>query len=324
VRDLRAAAMTAPAHILRTAWRALLQHAGNVARSSGREAIGWLLGFYVGDEAYVLDAHPATRYKHQSRYGATADPTEEAEIAVRYPRNVGIVGLYHSHPFKDDTRHAIFHSATDDTTLKSRAARRENFVSVVTDGRSAECFVLREGFPAPVTPAIEESLSVAGHLKRYTTSVAPSISLAVSEASAAGVVAALEKKVSADLDRAVKSATVGRGTVELEGLGAGAIRNRLVIERDDDRHRVELSLRLDPAVFVAGTDEEEVLLATRNEILDDVLFLLWRGFDASAVDLAGVERFEANLGSLSVHETNPLPRKVYRAPKRATVLRRRA
>ena len=180
MRDLRAAAMTAPAHILRTAWRALLQHAGNVARSSGREAIGWLLGFYVGDEAYVLDAHPATRYKHQSRYGATADPAEEAEIAVRYPRNVGIVGLYHSHPFKDDTRHAIFHSATDDTTLKSRAARRENFVSVVTDGRSAECFVFREGFPAPVTPAIEESLSVAGHLKRYTTSVAPSISLAVS------------------------------------------------------------------------------------------------------------------------------------------------
>ncbi len=316
--------MNGPAHILRTAWRALLQHAGNVARSSGREAIGWLLGFYVGGEPYVLDAHPATRYKHQSRYGAIADPMEEAEIVMRYPRNVGIVGLYHSHPFKDDTRHAIFHSATDDATLTSRASRRENFVSVVTDGRSAECFVLRDGFPAPVTPAIVETLSMAGHLKRYTTSVAPSFSLKVSEANAAGVVAALEKKVSADLDRAVRSASVGRGTVELDGLGAGAIRNRLVIQRDDDAHRVELSLRLDPTVFVAGSDEDEVLLATRNEILDDVLFLLWRGFDASAVDLAGVERFEANLGSLSVHETTPLPKKVYRAPKRATVLRRRA
>jgi hypothetical protein len=316
--------MSSTVHILRTAWRASLQHAGNVARSSGREAIGWLLGFYVGDEPYVLDAHPATRYKHQSKYGAIADPTEEAEIAVRYPRNVGIVGLYHSHPFKDDTRHAIFHSATDDATLKSRAARRENFVSVVTDGRAAECFVLREGFPAPVTPEIVETLSMAGHLKRYTASVAPSISFTLSEPDTAGVVTALERKVSADLDRAVKSATVGRGTVTLDGLASGATRNRLMIEREDGRYRVELSLRLEPAVFVAGSDEDEVLRATRNEILDDVLFLLWRGFDASAVDLKGVERFEANLGSLSVHETNPLPRKVYRAPKRATVLRRRA
>src|SRR5439155_1208378 len=203
VRDVRTeASMSGPAHIARAAWRALLHHAGDVARSSGREAIGWLLGFFVGDEPYVLDAHPATRYKHQSRYGAVADPTEEAEIAVRYPRNVGIVGLYHSHPFKDETRHAIFHSATDDATLKS--------------------------------------------------------------------------------------------------LAAGATRNRLTIAREDGRYRVELSLHLDPAVFVVGSEEDEVLRATRNEILDDVLFLLWRGFDASAVDLTGVERFEANLGSLSV------------------------
>ena len=83
------------------------------------------------------------------------------------------------------------------------------------------------------------------------------------------------------------------------------------------------SLRLDPTVFVAGTDEDEVLLATRNEILDDILFLLWRGFDASAVDLAGVERFEANLGSLRIHGSSPLPKKLYRAPERATILRRR-
>ena len=83
--------MSSPVHILRTAWRALLQHAGNVARSSGREAIGWLLGFYVGDAAYVLDAHPATRYKHQSKYGAIADPTEEAEIAEKTLRHMLIV-----------------------------------------------------------------------------------------------------------------------------------------------------------------------------------------------------------------------------------------
>ena len=223
--------MSAPARIVRTAWRAILHHAGDVARTSGREAIGWLLGFFVGDEPYVLDAHPATRYKHQSRYGAIADPAEEAEIALRYPRNVGIVGLYYSHPFRNETRHAIFHSATDDATLKSRAARRENFLSVVTDGRSAECFVLRNGEPAPITPAIEESLSAAGHLTKYTASVAPSISFTASESDAAGVVAALERKVSSELDRAVRSATVGRGTVVLDDL-ASYVQPRLHLDLD--------------------------------------------------------------------------------------------
>ena len=316
--------MTGPAHIKRSAWRAVLHHASDVARLSRVEAIGWLLGFFLGDEPYVLDAVPATRYKHQSRYGAVADPTEEADIAVQYPRNVGIVGLYHSHPFRDETRHAIFHSETDDATLRSRASRRENYLSVVTDGRSAECFVLREGRPVQVAPAIEEELPMAGHLRKYTASVAPTMSLTLARTDVAAVVAALERRVSSDLDYAVKSASVGRGSVTFSGLDSAAVRNRLLIEPLDGRDRVDLSLRLEPAVFVAGTDDEEVLRAMRNEILDDVLFLLWRGFDAGSVSLEGVERFEANLGSLRIHESIPLPRKLYRAPKRATVLRRRA
>ena len=316
--------MTGPAHLKRSAWRSLLHHASDVARSSGFEAIGWLLGFFVGDEPYVLDAVPATRYKHQSRYGAVADPTEEAELAVLYPRNVGIVGLYHSHPFRDETRHAIFHSATDDATLKSRASRRENYLSVVTDGRSAECFVLREGGPVEVSPAIEDDLSAAAHLRKYTALIAPSVSLTVAKTGLAGVIAALERRVSADLDRAVKSASVGRAAVEFPGFDAAATRNGLLIEPSDGRLRVELSLALAPAVFVAGKDDAEVLLAMRNEVLDDVLFLLWRGFDTGSVSLDGVARFEANLGSLRVHEGSPLPKKLYRAPKRGTVLRRRA
>jgi len=326
VPDVRreAAEVTGPAHVRKTAWRSLLHHASDVARLSGLEAIGWLLGFFVGDEPYVLDAVPATRYKHQSRYGAVADPQEEAELAVQYPRNVGIVGLYHSHPFRNETRHAIFHSATDDATLKSRASRRENYLSVVTDGRSAECFVLRGGRPAEVQPAIEESLSMSEHLHKYTAAVSPAFSLTLAKTDVAGVVAALEKRVSADLDRAVKSATVSRSVVTLAGLDSGAARNRLLVEPSDGRHEVDLSLRIEPAVFVAGRDEGEVLDAMRNEILDDVLYLLWRGFDAAAVDLSGVSRFEANLGTLRVHETRPLPKKLYRAPERGTVLRRRA
>jgi len=315
--------MSSLPHIRRMAWQRLLRHAGEIARTSGLEAIGWLLGFFAGGEPYVLDSIAATRYQQQGRYGAVADPQEEGEIASAYPRNVGIVGIYHSHPFRNETRHAIFHSATDDATLKTRAARRENYLSVVTDGQSAECFVLRRGEPVEVQPEIREDLSITGPLERFTATIAPTFSLLLRKTSASEVVAALERKVSEDLDRAIASASVQRGTVTLPGLDAKAGRNRLLIEPSGDRHRADLSLRLEPAVYVARGDEAEALRAIRNEILDDIVFLLWRGFDASAVDLAGVERFEANLGSLRIHASNPLPKKIYRAPERATILRRR-
>ncbi len=302
----------------------MLNHANRVARERREEAIGWLLGYFAPGRVTVLDSVGATRYMMQSRYGAQADPREELEIATSYPRNVGIVGLYHSHPFRDETQHAIFHSQTDDATLKSRASRQENYLSIVTDGRSAECFVLRDGRPVEVAPAIEEVLFVAGQLHKYSAAVAPSFSLTLPKTDMAGVVATLERRVSTELDRAVKSATVRKDTVTFAALAAGATRNRLVIEPSDGRHRIDLSLRLELAVFVAERRDEEVLRAMRNEILDDVVFLLWRGFDAGSVDLEGVERFEANLGSLRVHETSPLPRKLYRPSKRGTVLRRRA
>lgn len=316
--------MSGPAHVRKAAWRAILRHAGDVARTSGLEAIGWLLGFFAGDEPYVLEAVPATRYRGQTRYGAVADPQEEADLAVQYPRNVGIVGLYHSHPFRNETRHAIFHSATDDETLKSRSSRRENYLSIVTDGHSAECFVLRGGNPVGVAPSIEEDLPVGGQLQRYTAKVSPSLSLALAKTDVAGIVAALEKRVSTELDRAVKSAGVSKGVVTLAGLDSGATRSRLLIEPTDGRQRVQLSLRIEPAVYVAERDDEAVLRAMRNEILDDVLFLLWRGFDAASVRLSEVASFEANLGTLRVVERGPLPRKLYRPPERGTVLRRRA
>ncbi len=316
--------MSGPAHVRRAAWRGILRHAGDVARTSGLEAIGWLLGFFAGGEPYVVEAVPATRYQSQSRYGAVADPQEEADLAVQYPRNVGIVGLYHSHPFRNETRHAIFHSATDDETLKSRSSRRENYLSIVTDGHSSECFVLRGGTPVEVAPSIEEDLPVGGPLQRYAAKVSPSLSLAPAKTDVAGIVAALEKRVSAELDRAVRSAGVSKGVVTLAGLDSGATRSRLLIEPTDGRQRVQLSLRIEPVVYVAERDDEAVLRAMRNEILDDVLFLLWRGFDAGSVRLSGVASFEANLGTLRVVERSPLPRKLYRPPERGTVLRRRA
>src|SRR2546427_3405964 len=140
--DVREAApVTTRVHFARPAYRQLLAHASQVARDRRTEAIGWLLGYFAADGVTVLDSVAATRYKSQSRYGAEADPREELAIATSYPRAVGIVGLYHSHPFKDETQHAIFHSHTDDATLKARASRREKHPSVVTGGDDAGAVV---------------------------------------------------------------------------------------------------------------------------------------------------------------------------------------
>jgi len=154
----------------RHAYRTLLNHADRVARERGAEAIGWLLGFFAPSAVTVLDVAPATRYKSQSRYGAEADPREELAIATSYPRTVGIVGLYHSHPFRDETHHAIFHSQTDDKTLKSRASRREEYLSVVTDGHDAEVFVIKGG-KHEVTPEVVDGLSYKDALRRYSCDV---------------------------------------------------------------------------------------------------------------------------------------------------------
>ena len=313
------------ARFSRHAYRTLLNHADRVARERGAEAIGWLLGFFAPAAVTVLDVAPATRYKSQSRYGAEADPREELAIATSYPRTVGIVGLYHSHPFRDETHHAIFHSQTDDKTLKSRASRREEYLSVVTDGHDAEVFVIKGG-KHEVTPEVVDGLSYKDALRRYSCDVSLRLVGSLKIAAMEGLLGALERDVARLIDRAMRGDAVlnaATGALTVPGLHGNTATNAIRVNCDDGGAAVDLQIHTEAAVYLPPSQKEDVLAVMRQEIQDDVVYLLWHGLDPKA--LAGpVVDLEANLGSLRVQETNPLPRKLYKPAKRALVVKRGA
>ena len=317
--------MSARVQFARPAYRALIAHASQVARDRRTEAIGWLLGYFSAEGVTVLDSVAATRYKSQSRYGAEADPREELAIATSYPRQVGIVGLYHSHPFGDETQHAIFHSHTDDTTLKSRASRRENYLSVVTDGHDAEVFLVRGG-KQEVTPEVVDGLTYKGALRRYTCDVSFHLSGSLKITAMEGLLGALEREVAGEIERGLRAGDVkldaANGVLVVPGLAGKAAKNAIEVSRQSGGAAVDLQVRTEVAVYLPSS-EEDVLAVLKQEIQDDVVYLLWHGLDPKA--LAGpIVDLEANLGSLRVQETNPLPRKLYKPAKRALVVKRGA
>ena len=310
----------------RHAYRSMLAHANRVARDRGAEAIGWLLGWFAPGGVAVLDAAPATKYRSQNRYGAEADPREELAVATSYPRAVGIVGLYHSHPFRDETAHAIFHSQTDDRTLKSRASRRQDYLSVVTDGHDAEVFVLRGG-KHEVAPEVVDGLAYGDALKRYTCDASLRLQGTLKIAAMDGLLGALERDLAKAIDRAVREADAeldpASGVLTVPGLAAKATRNAIRVARRDGGASVGLEIRTEAAVYLPPEQEDSVLAVLKQEVQDDVVYLLWHGLDPRA--LAGpLVDLEANLGSLRVQETNPLPRKLYKPAKRALVVKKGA
>jgi len=312
--------------IARNAWRRMLNHANEVGRDRGSEAIGWLLGYFSPGAVTVLDSVGATRYKFQSRYGAEADAREELALATSYPRAVGIVGLYHSHPFRDETQHAIFHSQTDDTTLKSRASRRPDYLSVVTDGHDAEVFVLdRE--KTEVRPEVVDGLSYRDVLRRYACDVSLQFEADVTLAGMEGLVAALEREVSREIGLALREEDTeldtATGVLKVPGLAGNATRNAVRVTTEAGKAHMELQIRSEIAVYLAADEEDTILAVLRDEVLDSIVFLLWHGLDPRALS-GPVVPIEANLGSLRVHETNPLPKKMYRASKRALVVKKGA
>lgn len=316
--------MSVRVRFARPAYRQMLNHANNVARDRGAEVIGWLLGFFSPDAVTVLDAVGATRYKAQSRYGAEGDPREELEIATSYPRSVGIVGLYHSHPFRDETQHAIFHSHTDDKTLKSRASRREDYLSVVTDGHDAEVFVLKGG-KHEVAPEVVDGLSYRQTLRRYTCDVSLHVHGVLEIAAMDGLLGALERDVAKALDRALREADAeldaATGVLAVPGFAAKATRNAIKVSRQDGSVVVDLQVHSEAAVYLPPEQEDAVLAVLKQEIQDDVVYLLWHGLNPLA--LAGpIADLEANLGSLRVQETNPLPKKLYKPSRRALVVKK--
>lgn len=318
--------MTVRVAVARNAWRRMLNHANVVARDSGFEAIGWLLGYFSSRGVTVLDSVAATRYVSQSRYGAQADPREELELATSYPRNVGIVGLYHSHPFRDETDHAIFHSKTDDATLKSRASRRGDYLSVVTDGHEAEVFVLQEE-KTEVRPEVVEEMSYRDVLRRYVCDVSFEIETDLVLSGLEGLVGALEREASLEITRAFREKEAkldaASGAVKVPGFAGAATRNAIRVTPADSKTRAELQIASEVAVYVPPEEKDNVLTVLKDEILDTVVYLLWHGLDPRGLS-GPVVPIEANLGSLRVQETNPLPRKVYKPSRRAIVVRKGA
>ena len=308
----------------RTAYRQLVAHANQVARDRRTEAIGWLLGYFAPEGVTVLDSVAATRYKSQSRYGAEADPREELAIATSYPRTVGIVGLYHSHPFRDETQHAIFHSHTDDTTLKSRASRRENYLSVVTDGHDAEVFVVKGG-KTEVTPEIVDGLTYRDALRRYTCDVSLRLEGTLEIPAMDGLLGALEREVAREIEAGLRAADAElepkSGVLRIPGLAGKATKTAIRVSRQTGGAGVDLQIHTGVAVYLPPANAAEVLAVMKQEIQDDVVYLLWHGLDAKA--LAGpIVDLEANLGSLRVQETNPLPKKLFKPAKRSLVVKR--
>ncbi len=324
--DVREAApVTTRVQFARPAYRQLLAHASQVARDRRTEAIGWLLGYFAPDGVTVLDSVGATRYKSQSRYGAEADPREELAIATSYPRAVGIVGLYHSHPFKDETQHAIFHSHTDDATLKSRASRRENYLSVVTDGHDAEVFVIQGG-KHEVQPEVVDGLTYRDALRRYVCDVSFRLQGRLAIVAMEGLLGAVEQEAARAVEKGLRTGDAkldaAAGSVVLPGLSGNAAKNAIRVSRQSGGADVDLQIHTEAAVYLPPNDDN-VLAVLKQEIQDDVVYLLWHGLDSKA--LAGpVVDLEANLGSLRVQETNPLPRKLYKPAKRALVVKRGA
>ncbi|HEV8593915.1 MAG TPA: hypothetical protein VGR51_00080, partial [Thermoplasmata archaeon] len=247
-------------------------------------------------------------------------------LATSYPRTVGIVGLYHSHPFKGETQHAIFHSHTDDTTLKSRASTREDYLSVVTDGHDAEVFVLKGG-KHEVAPEVVDDLSYRQALRRYTCDVSLHLEGTMKIGAMEGLLGAVERELGREIERTLKEAGANldpsTGVLTVPGFQGKSSRNAITVARAGDGAAVDLQIRTEAAVYLPTAHKEDVLAVLKHEIQDDVVYLLWHGLDPKVLEGPIVD-LEANLGSLRVQETNPLPKKLYKPSKRALVVKRGA
>jgi proteasome lid subunit RPN8/RPN11 len=313
----------------------LLSHALKESRTSGNEVIGWLLGFLWNGEIYVCDAVPCTRYKKQTKFSAEADPVEEAELASKYPRNVGIVGLYHSHPFSLGRNSSlfrdlfdvgdIFHSHTDDHTMKSRAGRRKNYLSIVTNGIDYACFVMRNRVDK-ISPRIVDSISYLDAMDAYQADVEISFERAMDRRSLPNLMTELGRELTEHID-----STIDVDSLRLRNIpkkrrrsdsllpALGGKENVFRTAEDDGKIRAEVHIKLNPVIYTSSKEEAEIQKALRNEIIDDSACLVWKLLSSETLDkLKGsVKTVEIGLGSFEIEEDGPLPQKVYCAPERS-------
>lgn len=318
----------------------VLSHALKESRTSGREVIGWLLGFLWNGEIYVCDAVPCTRYRRQTKFSAEADPLEEAELASKYPRNIGIVGLYHSHPFSLGRNSSlfrdlfdvgdIFHSHTDDITMKSRAGKRKNYLSLVTNGIDYACFVMRNRVER-VSPRIVDSISYSDAMDAHQTEVDISFVRAMDRKALPRLMRELGRDLAEHIDSTIdvnslrvrnlpkKGGRLSSPAADSRGKG-----NVFRAAEEDDKITAEVHINLSPVVYTSSKKESEILEVLRNEMIDDSAYLMWKLLSSRMLDRfkESVRRIEVGLGSFEIDEDGPLPLKIYSAPERSVARKR--
>lgn len=318
----------------------VLSHALKESRTKGREVIGWLLGFLWNEGIYVCDAVHCTRYKSQTKFSAEADPLEEAELASRYPRNIGIVGLYHSHPFSLGRNSSlfrelfdvgdIFHSHTDDITMKSRAGKRKNYLSIVTNGIDYACFVLRDTI-GKARPRIVDSISYQDAMESYGTSVEISFERVMDVKAVPLLMNELGRELTEHVNSTIDVNTLQvmdvqrRGGLAAPGIDDGRGKgNFFRAAEEDGKLRAEVRINLSPVIYTSSSKDSEILEALKNEIIDDSAYLVWKLLSSGKLDRlkSTPKRIEVGLGSFEIDEDGPLPQKIYSEPERSVVRKR--
>lgn len=112
----------------------------NQARSSENEIYGWLIGYQTRKIPTVLAIIECNRFEQQTLISAIPHAQEFQEISSMMPQGIGPIGIYHSHPFSSE----IFHSHTDDMTLKSLSNQFPNCISLVTNGKEINYYQMNK------------------------------------------------------------------------------------------------------------------------------------------------------------------------------------
>ncbi|UCE37007.1 MAG: hypothetical protein JSW00_16170 [Thermoplasmata archaeon] len=333
--------------------RVISEHALEGAREHGFEVLGWLTGFFTEDTVYICDAVPCTNYKRQSRYSAESDPAEEAKLAVMFPRNVGIVGLYHSHPFKMDFETGefrklygvseLFHSGTDDAMLKSRSSKMKNYVSIVTDVENIQCYMMQRKKPKKIKENLVNSINFKDHMRQINSKVHLKYEQSFDKKpNLAKMIREIEEKLISDLDRELLDDDVNiqqgpLGNVlrilpfeKSTGDSSEGKGNFFRITPNGGELTIKAIMNLTPTIYVpkGKIDLEQAAESMKNEIADYIVYLTWNDMNYSEFEKhlsPEIKEQEIHLGRINTKfdETSGMPKKVYTRPKRRMTLKKK-